>query len=191
MNRKMRMRPTAEQTEELKKLYSITPHPTSEERQALAERIGMRYQSVTNWYQNMRSGAKRRQHPDISSNSRSDLPHHHSDMRQYSAFPPRPPHQIHPSLVSDSAAVPPSSLSSSTEGARTHRSPSVSPSMDEQHPRRATMRRSTTPYGGPMQSRPRRSRPEPYQLDALKGLFNRTSTPTIEERSALALEIGM
>lgn len=42
-----------------------------------------------------------------------------------------------------------------------------------------------------MQSRPRRSRPEPYQLDALKGLFNRTSTPTIEERSALALEIGM
>lgn len=42
-----------------------------------------------------------------------------------------------------------------------------------------------------MQSRPRRSRPEPYQLDALKELFARTSTPTIEERSALALEIGM
>jgi hypothetical protein len=41
MSRKMRMRPTAEQTEELKKLYHLTPHPTSEERQALAERIGM------------------------------------------------------------------------------------------------------------------------------------------------------
>jgi hypothetical protein len=41
MSRKMRMRPTAEQTEELKKLYNITPHPTSEDRQALAERIGM------------------------------------------------------------------------------------------------------------------------------------------------------
>ncbi|RXW24587.1 hypothetical protein EST38_g1278 [Candolleomyces aberdarensis] len=42
LSRKMRMRPTAEQTEELKKLYHLTPHPTSEERQALAERIGMR-----------------------------------------------------------------------------------------------------------------------------------------------------
>jgi len=40
-------------------------------------------------------------------------------------------------------------------------------------------------------SRPRRSRPEPYQLDALKELFRKTSSPTIEERSALALEIGM
>lgn len=40
-------------------------------------------------------------------------------------------------------------------------------------------------------SRPRRSRPEPYQLDALKKLLHRTLTPSIEERSALALEIGM
>lgn len=40
-------------------------------------------------------------------------------------------------------------------------------------------------------SRPRRSRPEPHQLDALKRLLHRTLTPSIEERSALALEIGM
>lgn len=40
-------------------------------------------------------------------------------------------------------------------------------------------------------SRPRRSRPEPYQLDALKKLLHQTLTPSIEERSALALEIGM
>ena len=41
MNRKMRIRPTAEQTEELKRLYNLNPNPTSEERQALADRIGM------------------------------------------------------------------------------------------------------------------------------------------------------
>ena len=39
--------------------------------------------------------------------------------------------------------------------------------------------------------RPRRTRPEPHQLEALKKLFRRTSTPSIEERGALALEIGM
>ncbi|KAJ2918354.1 hypothetical protein MD484_g2063, partial [Candolleomyces efflorescens] len=51
MSRKMRMRPTAEQTEELKKLYHLTPHPTSEERQALAERIGMPRRSRPEPYQ--------------------------------------------------------------------------------------------------------------------------------------------
>ena len=44
--------------------------------------------------------------------------------------------------------------------------------------------------GAPL-SRPRRTRPEPHQLDALKKLFARTSNPSIEERGALALEIGM
>jgi len=43
----------------------------------------------------------------------------------------------------------------------------------------------------PAFSRTRRSRPEPFQLEALKRLFRKTATPTIEERSALALEIGM
>ena len=39
--------------------------------------------------------------------------------------------------------------------------------------------------------RARRSRPEPYQLEALKKLFHRNATPSIEERGALALEINM
>jgi len=39
--RKLRMRPSNEQTEELKKLYHINPHPTTEQRQALAAAIGM------------------------------------------------------------------------------------------------------------------------------------------------------
>lgn len=48
-------------------------------------------------------------------------------------------------------------------------------------------RASSVASGG----RARRSRPEPYQLEALKKLFHRTPTPSIEERGALALEINM
>lgn len=43
----------------------------------------------------------------------------------------------------------------------------------------------------PTNPRSRRTRPEPYQLEALKKLFHRTPTPSIEERGALALEINM
>jgi hypothetical protein len=155
-----------------------------------------RYQSITNWFQNQRSLAKRRKEDDLtdasSSHSKTDYPHP-NDMRQYSAFPPRQPHQMHRSLtVSANSALSQSQPQApSSEASRLRRSPSISPSIEDYHLRRSSSRRSTTPYGGPSQSRPRRSRPEPYQLDALKGLFTRTSTPTIEERSALALEIGM
>jgi hypothetical protein len=41
MPRRMRVRPTPDQTEELKKLYNINPHPTTDQRQLLSERIGM------------------------------------------------------------------------------------------------------------------------------------------------------
>ena len=40
-------------------------------------------------------------------------------------------------------------------------------------------------------TRPSRSRPGPHQLDALKDLYSQTSNPTIEQRTALALEIGL
>lgn len=40
-SRRMRMRPSPEQHEELRRLYNINPHPSAEERQALADRIGM------------------------------------------------------------------------------------------------------------------------------------------------------
>lgn len=41
MPRRMRMRPTTEQTDELRKLYNVNPHPTTDQRQVLSERIGM------------------------------------------------------------------------------------------------------------------------------------------------------
>ncbi|KAH6916666.1 hypothetical protein BKA70DRAFT_1250227 [Coprinopsis sp. MPI-PUGE-AT-0042] len=207
MSKKMRMRPSGEQTEELKKAYNSNPHPTAEERQALADRVGMRYQSVTNWFQNQRSLAKRRKEDgDGGLDSRSSSPdggdsltYHRSSSnggsgsgsggdisRQYSAFPPPPPHSMHPSLMTPFPN--PNALAKSASASRGRRS--ESPSNETSTPARAA-RRSVTPYSSAMSTRPRRSRPEPYQLDALKVLFTRTATPTIEERSALALEIGM
>lgn len=41
MPRKARSRPSAAQTEELKKLYEQKAHPTKEEREALGNKIGM------------------------------------------------------------------------------------------------------------------------------------------------------
>ena len=41
MPRKGRTRPTAAQTEELRKLYDANPHPSKEEREELGHRIGM------------------------------------------------------------------------------------------------------------------------------------------------------
>ena len=110
------------------------------------------------------------------------------ESRQYSAFPP-PSH--HPSLVPSQMPYAPT-YPFSVRPAGILRSPSVSPSMEDYIPRRS-FGRSSVSYGGPGTtfSRPRRSRPEPFQLDALKDLFTKTPTPTIEERSALALEIGM
>ncbi|KAF8575734.1 hypothetical protein K439DRAFT_1623379 [Ramaria rubella] len=57
---KQRVRPSAAQLAELKALYTVTAHPPRDAREALGHKIGMRYQSVTNWFQNQRSTAKKR-----------------------------------------------------------------------------------------------------------------------------------
>lgn len=38
---RMRMRPSSQQTDELRKFYQVNPHPTKEEREELGQRIGM------------------------------------------------------------------------------------------------------------------------------------------------------
>ncbi|KAL1951340.1 hypothetical protein VTO73DRAFT_489 [Trametes versicolor] len=187
MPRKARSRPSAAQTEELKKLYEQKAHPTKEEREALGNKIGMRYQSVTNWFQNQRSIAKKREEAAAAKAADRDLP-------PSRAFTPTllPPSSsaAHPSL-----AVPPAtshpSLSALLHPPRARRSPSAAPSSRPASPR-------ASPYHTPADRsfdgthrRPRRTRPEPYQLEALKKLFNRTRTPTIEDRHLLAAEIGM
>ncbi|KAI3622398.1 distal-less homeobox 3 [Moniliophthora roreri] len=178
MPRRMRVRPSIEQTEELKKLFSINPHPSTEQRQSLADRIGMRYQSVTNWFQNQRSIAKKKKEDD------NPYPESSNDTRTYSGFPP--PSQFHPSL-----GLPPSTSRPSLPSASSRSRRSLSPGYDDLQSRRSNPRRSVTPYSISMTSRPRRSRPEPHQLAALNDLYNKNAHPSIEERSSLALEIGM
>ncbi|KAI0348115.1 hypothetical protein BDW22DRAFT_1404138 [Trametopsis cervina] len=197
--RKGRSRPSAAQTEELRKLYDMNAHPSKEEREELGVRIGMRYQSVTNWFQNQRSIAKkRREDHDSGSPALDSVLDRHSSSRAhtYSPFPPSSS-VAHPSL-----SVPPASRHPSLGlglgfHPRARRSPSLATvGLDS---RGSSPRPS--PYSTAMtersissastNARARRTRPEPYQLEALKKLFHRTATPSIEERGALALEINM
>ncbi|THG95912.1 hypothetical protein EW026_g5815 [Hermanssonia centrifuga] len=193
--RKGRSRPSAAQTEELRKLYDQNHHPSKEEREELGDRIGMRYQSVTNWFQNQRSIAKkRREEEEAQAASAKELERATSSRRAAQSYPSFPPSSsvAHPSL-----SVPPTkghpSLPSLPFTHHSLRSPSIAPTADS----RASSPRPS-PYGTALNersssahARSRRSRPEPYQLEALKKLFRRTSTPSIEERGALALEINM
>jgi hypothetical protein len=143
-----------------------------------------RYQSVTNWFQNQRSLAKKRLDDDIAFDKPSHLysngrptADRSIDSVSYSrdlpaletpAFPPR---SSHPSV---SALV-----------RRDKRSPSVERSNASTSSRNSPYHCIIPPH------RPRRTRPEPHQLEALQKLYRRTSNPSIEERNALALEVGM
>ncbi|KAI0756284.1 hypothetical protein C8Q80DRAFT_1093182 [Daedaleopsis nitida] len=187
MPRKARSRPTQEQTEELKKFYELKPHPSKEEREALGVKIGMRYQSVTNWFQNQRSIAKKREEAAAAKAV--------SQSRPLTPFVVPPSSSVaHPSL-----AVPPPtshpSLSALLHAPRARRSPSAAPSAYGSS-RPSSPRASPYPIhpaerGNDGHRRPRRTRPEPWQLEALKKLFRRTKTPSIEDRQRLAAEIGM
>ncbi|OAX42103.1 hypothetical protein K503DRAFT_854204 [Rhizopogon vinicolor AM-OR11-026] len=222
----VRNRTTPEQAEELRRAYAINAHPTKEEREELAERVGMRLQSVTNWFQNQRTQARKHKedHPPLTSSSSttvdrlSSAPSYPSSVIDddsgapltHLSFPPRAPH---PSLVPDRhlplpslpflKLSPPEVDELKVPRSRMSLPPSSNPRLTS--PR---MRRSVTPYsrdikeeevhrsnegtkGEDAHPRPRRSRPEPYQLEALKKLLHRTSTPSIEQRNALALEVGM
>ncbi|KAG1754751.1 uncharacterized protein EDB91DRAFT_1342536 [Suillus paluster] len=219
-----RNRTTPEQADELRRAYASNAHPTKEDRRELAERIGMRLQSVTNWFQNQRTQARKHKedhHPFTSSSSTtadgsSSVPSHPSSVIDddhgvplaHLSFPPRAPH---PSLVPDRhlplpslpflKLSPPEFDEVKVPRSRMSLPPSSNPRLTS--PR---SRRSVTPYtrdreevpqtnegikGEDTHARPRRSRPEPYQLEALKKLLHRTSTPSIEQRNALALEVGM
>ncbi|TBU62611.1 homeobox-domain-containing protein [Dichomitus squalens] len=190
--RKARSRPSAEQTEELKKFYELKAHPTKEEREALGVKIGMRYQSVTNWFQNQRSIAKKREESAAAKAASSSQ----SSSRAYSPFPLPPSSSVaHPSLGVPPLTSHPSLSALFHNIPRARRSPSAAPSVSSRPSRPSSPRASPYPVHQPSvdaaHRRPRRTRPEPWQLEALKKLFNRTKTPSIEDRQRLAAEIGM
>lgn len=179
--RRMRARPTQEQTEELRKMYDLNPHPSSELRHALSERLGMRYQSITNWFQNQRSISRKKIHEDMDETAR--LQSEYVYERQYLAYPYAPNRASLALAPGSSVSVPYDRMRLPIDY-RLH--------ADEYAGKKPSHRRYSAPYSTSSSfSRSRRSRPEPYQLDALKQLFRKTSTPSIEERSALAAEIGM
>ncbi|KAF8559934.1 hypothetical protein OG21DRAFT_1479804 [Imleria badia] len=226
-NEAARTRTSPEQMEELRRAYALNDHPTRDQRQELADKIGMRLQSVTNWFQNQRSQAKKHREesvstPDVSAHPPQRQPSSSRDglFTSRMPHPPFPPRSHHPSLMTPEHESRPSLLKHSAAGVDNYREVSaprsrmsLPPSFNSRmsSPR---IRRNIIPYARDPRdlhidegrhydnssegaraedslSRPRRSRPEPYQLDALKKLLHRTLTPSIEERSALALEIGM
>ncbi|KAF8846048.1 hypothetical protein BDN67DRAFT_986440 [Paxillus ammoniavirescens] len=70
----VRRRNTPAQLQALQKLFEITPHPTREQRQALANELEMQLKSVTNWFQNRRQTARRKSlswHENRSTKTRS------------------------------------------------------------------------------------------------------------------------
>ncbi|EJD03761.1 uncharacterized protein FOMMEDRAFT_139915 [Fomitiporia mediterranea MF3/22] len=189
--RRMRIRPTPKQREELEKLFKLNTHPSREEREALGNRIGMRYQSVTNWFQNMRSVMKKRlEDQETDSHSvQSAATHNDFGANEFGGFsrhaeprgyPTLPPAASHPSLSAPMPSHAPAARAAPLVQMQAH--DSYRPFLT------APQRRQGNP--GPL-TRPRRTRPEPHQLEALKKLFARTANPSIEERGALALEIGM
>jgi Homeodomain len=139
---------------------------------------------VTNWFQNQRSLAKKRVDDDIAFEKSQYLNNHDHPVPDPSIdasshtrdalpleMPVLPPRSSHPSV---SALI-----------RREKRSPSAERSNG-----------STSSRGSPYHTiipshRPRRTRPEPYQLEALQKLYSRTANPSIEERNALALQVGM
>ncbi|KAG2076894.1 hypothetical protein BDR04DRAFT_631256 [Suillus decipiens] len=56
----VRRRNTPQQLKALHQLLELTPHPTREQRLALAAELGMELKSVTNWFQNKRQTEKRK-----------------------------------------------------------------------------------------------------------------------------------
>ncbi|EIW87142.1 hypothetical protein CONPUDRAFT_69445 [Coniophora puteana RWD-64-598 SS2] len=230
-----RTRTLPEQAEELRKAYAANPHPSREERELLAEKTGLRYQSITNWFQNQRSQAKIRRHKDTPLESTTvpydpmdaqDMPRNDRAADAHAnSFATLPPAASHPSLYPTSARnYPLSNLPPLPRPVPRRAGEVFSPmrhGIDPRGERRSSLppplhppptsprsRRSITPYcrdflaedgrrhhrngsTDDVRSRSRRSRPEPRQLEALKRLWYITNNPSLEERSAVALECGI
>lgn len=93
---------------------------------------------------------------------------------------------MHPYPQRSFAPFPPASSHPSLPPFQSDLTPQRSPTPDVSAPVTTTGRRARSSG-----TRPSRSRPGPHQLDALKELYNQTSNPTIEQRTALAVEIGL
>lgn len=165
--------PSMEQMEDLRAYFHVSPHPSKDDKELLSDRIGLRYQIVSLWFQEQRSEMRRRKEEEGDYGAAAFYAEIEPSSELFDGFPSGQPGRPYPPppLRTRSSSVTPSSGSSSSR------------------------RSGSTPYGHPvlssMSQRARRTRPEAHQLDALKELFTRTQHPSLEERTALALELGM
>ncbi|KAG2156628.1 uncharacterized protein EDB93DRAFT_1201266 [Suillus bovinus] len=135
----IRRRNTPQQLKALHQLLELTPHPTREQRLALATEFGMELKSVTNWFQNKRQTEKRKSlvwnennPPKIHAPQSRHLKQRHSN-RSISSFSvsldkiarlsERP---SSPSLLLSADRAPPTPLTPRTTNVRAQSSPSPS-----------------------------------------------------------------
>ncbi|KAJ7729231.1 homeodomain transcription factor [Mycena maculata] len=180
-------RPERLQIEELQRIYRLNPYPTTEETRAISERIAMRHQIITEWFRTQRSLDRRNMADGYPGGSIITPVAEASERRPrvYPTLPPistLPPASSHPSLIG---------IDSVRRIVAIPEDPYYAPSRT----RRSSSPRNTAPYGAStalsLSARQRRGRPDAFQLNSLRRLLSKTPTPSIEERAALAREIGM
>lgn len=173
----------ARQIDELQRIYRLNARPTPEETQRIAERIGSHYQSIADWFRTQRSLHRMRARADAAE----------PDLRAHLTLPPLnlPPAPPSPplgglrlpALQEDRPYVPRIRRRSSSPALR-HASP-----YGPAHASASSS--STSTSSAALSARQRRGRPDALQLGRLRRLLSETPTPTLEERAALAREIGM
>ncbi|KAJ7110308.1 homeodomain transcription factor [Mycena crocata] len=177
------------QIDELQRIYRLNPYPTTEESGMIAEQIGLRHQTIVEWFRTQRSLDRRGIADEYPTAPQSISPIFEPADRHPRMYPTLPP----------ISTLPPASSHPSLFGVETLRRLSAVPedqSYSSRTSQRSSSPRNDAPYGSSstamsLAARQRRGRPDPVQLNSLRRLLSKTPTPSIEERSALALEIGM
>ncbi|KIY46303.1 homeobox-domain-containing protein [Fistulina hepatica ATCC 64428] len=188
--KRTRNRLTAVQTETLKNVFAVDQNPNRQLREDLAERIGMSEEAVQTWFSNHKARAKKRESRQATPLTAPPInlppPTQHPSLPPQSGFA-QPPRHLDELLPLDFDNLSPSPHVIRSPGHRVKRSASPYPT-----PRRNDDRRARSANQPSLTDvRPRRSRPEPYQLSALKALFTQTQRPSPDQRMRLAREIGM
>ncbi|KAK7063799.1 Homeodomain transcription factor [Favolaschia claudopus] len=191
--------PTPFQVDELRRIYRINPYPTIDEARFVAQRIGMRYQTIIDWFRTQRNLDRGSidQYPPTAAAAAESFPPissppnpRHSHL--YPILPPistLPPAASHPSLLN--RRYPPPPPVPEDHYYAIHNDDRRSPSPYNTTSPFRTRDNHTALSSFSTTTRPRRGRPDTFQLNSLRRLLSKTPTPSLEERSALAVEIGM
>ncbi|KAJ7492158.1 homeodomain transcription factor [Mycena latifolia] len=185
------------QIDELLRIYRTNAYPSAEEMQLVAERLGTRYQSITEWFRTQRSldrrGASTRVDGYPGATASISISPVSDEDRAYLTLPPinLPPASSHPSLLGERRRLPPLQEERPYIPRPRRRSSSPRSAASAPYGSTSSSNSTTSSSTASLSARQRRGRPDPVQLTSLRRLLSKTPTPSIEERSALAREIGM